>query len=177
MHDEPTIPRYTMRPLPPYSYVPGMWPHPLSDPAGHSYGHTDDRPAALVPESWQTNVTWRWAIDLFNHGYYWEAHEAWESLWHAAGHRGTTADLLKGLIKLAAAGVKSREGNAAGIRRHATRAIELLAPLLGTVQFGLDVDKLLVAAEAIGRDADSLLNTTRTQVVRVLPLTIQLRAN
>ncbi|TGQ49534.1 DUF309 domain-containing protein, partial [Mesorhizobium sp. M1C.F.Ca.ET.210.01.1.1] len=26
----------------------------------------------------------RWGIDLFNHGYYWEAHEAWEPLWHAA---------------------------------------------------------------------------------------------
>ncbi|MER9222262.1 DUF309 domain-containing protein [Mesorhizobium sp. M0644] len=23
-------------------------------------------------------------IDLINHGYYWEAHEAWEPLWHAA---------------------------------------------------------------------------------------------
>ncbi|MER9586456.1 DUF309 domain-containing protein [Mesorhizobium sp. M0276] len=23
-------------------------------------------------------------IDLFNHGYYLEAHEAWEPLWHAA---------------------------------------------------------------------------------------------
>ncbi len=174
MHDEPTIPRYTTHPLPNYSYVPGMWPHPLSDPAGHSYGQTDDRPAALLPKSWQTNDAWLWAIDLFNHGYYWEAHEAWESLWHAAGRRGTTADFLKGLIKLAAAGVKSREGNAAGVRHHAKRADELLAPFRGTVQFGLYVDDLLSAAEAIGREADSLLNTTRTEVVRVLPLTIRL---
>ena len=49
--------------------------------------------------------------DLLNHGFYWEAHEAWETLWHAAGRKGEIADFLKGLIKLAAAAVKAREGN------------------------------------------------------------------
>ncbi|MER9856292.1 DUF309 domain-containing protein [Mesorhizobium sp. M0098] len=34
----------------------------------------------------------RWGIDLFNHGYYyWEAHEAWEPLWHAANEARSTA--------------------------------------------------------------------------------------
>jgi hypothetical protein len=154
-----------------------MWPHPLSDPTGHRCGEHDDPAMLLTDAAWQTNETWLWAIDLFNHGYYWEAHEAWEGLWHTAGQRGDAADFLKGLIKLAAAGVKSREGNAAGVRRHAIRAGELLAPFRGTVQFGLNVNELLVATEAIGRDADSLPDTTRTKVVRVLPLTIRLKAN
>ena len=65
------------------------------------------------------------AIDLFNHGYYWEAHEHWELLWQAAGREGLLADFLKGLIKLAAAGVKAREDNIAGVRRHAGRARDL----------------------------------------------------
>ena len=52
----------------------------------------------------------RRAIELFNAGYYWEAHEVWEELWHVEGRRGPTAELLKALIKLAAAGVKVREG-------------------------------------------------------------------
>src|SRR4051794_23916492 len=26
-------------PLPPYSFVPGRFPHPVRDPAGHSFGH------------------------------------------------------------------------------------------------------------------------------------------
>jgi len=78
------------------------------------------------PDDIATHVLHRHAIDLFNHGYYWEAHEAWEGLWLAVGKSGPVADLLKGLIKLAAAGVKAREGNVAGMVRHARRALELI---------------------------------------------------
>ena len=39
-------------------------------------------------------------IEHFNARRFWEAHEAWEALWHAAGRHGPTADFLKGLIKL-----------------------------------------------------------------------------
>jgi hypothetical protein len=31
-------PRYSELPLPPYSYVPGFTPHPVSDPRGHMHG-------------------------------------------------------------------------------------------------------------------------------------------
>jgi hypothetical protein len=177
MHDARTIPRLTTRPLPKYSYVPGMWPHPQSDPAGHSYGHHDEPPEPLTEENWQANAAWLWGIELFNHGYYWEAHEAWEGLWHAAGQRGATAELLKGLIKLAAAGVKAREGNLDGVRRHAARASELFAPSRGTVQFGLRVDELLAAAAELSRNASQLVDTTRIEVIRVLPLTLRLVAS
>jgi uncharacterized protein len=66
-------------------------------------------------------------VELFNAGYYWEAHEVWEGLWHAEGRRGPTADVLKALIKLAAAGVKVREGRENGVRTHAGRAALLFA--------------------------------------------------
>src|SRR3954453_23257011 len=113
------VPRYCPeRPLPPYSYVPGLaWPHPTSDPRGHSFGR-HEQPLPLDEASYRDNATYLYAIDLFNHGFYWEAHEAWEALWHAAGRWGSTANFLKGLIKLAAAGVKAREGRAAGVRQH-----------------------------------------------------------
>lgn len=120
-------PRYLpAEPFPTYAYVPGRQPHPVSDPRGHSYG----RPAAAVsppdPGDPYACPAYLRGIDLFNHGFYWEAHEVWEALWHACGRRGVTADYLKGLIKLAAAGVKAREGNAAGVASHARRARELL---------------------------------------------------
>ena len=120
-------PRFTATPLPPYSYVPGHEPHPLRDPAGHLFDHKGPEVVPLVPDQWENSTAYLWGIDLFNHGYYWESHEAWEALWHNAGRHGTTADFLKGLIKLAAAGVKAREGNRDGIRRHARRAAELLS--------------------------------------------------
>jgi hypothetical protein len=46
---------------------------------------------------------------LFAAGYYWEAHEDWETLWNAVGRQGPMADLLKVLIQIAAAGVKRRQ--------------------------------------------------------------------
>src|SRR6516165_5519584 len=108
-------------PLPPYTFVPGRTPHPVSDPAGHSFGAKPERPAAPDPARWRECRAYLRGLDLFNHGYYWEAHEAWEGLWLAAGRAGTTADFLKGLIKLAAAGVKSREGRPAGAVSRARR--------------------------------------------------------
>ena len=81
---------------------------------------------------------------LFNAGYYWEAHESWESLWHAHGRRGPTAELLQGLIKLAAAGVKVREGRPAGVRTHASRAARLFEKSrseAGRFQLGLDLEE------------------------------------
>ncbi len=110
--------------FPAYTYVPGRTPHPVSDPAGHMFGEVPQR-AELIVDDWPRCRAYLRGIDLFNHGYYWEAHEDWESLWHAAGRTGSVADFLKGLIKLAAAGVKSLEGSAAGRTRHAARAAEL----------------------------------------------------
>jgi hypothetical protein len=112
-------------PLPPYAHVPRRTPHPVSDPAGHSHGAAPLRPAAPDPARWRECRAYLRGLDLFNHGYYWEAHEVWEGLWHACGRRGPTADFLKGLIKLAAAGVKMREGVPAGVADHAGRAAEL----------------------------------------------------
>ncbi len=143
-------PRYTDRPFPPYSYVPGQAPHPVSDPAGHMYGHEPPKPPPLDPANWRASDTYLYGIDLFNHGYYWEAHETWESLWHAAGRKGEVADFLKGLIKLAAAGVKVREENAAGIERHARRARELLGSVRSDrpTFCGLDLLRLLELCHA-----------------------------
>jgi len=149
-----SAPRYTTRDLPPYSYVPGQHPHPISDPAGHSHGHSPERAAPLDDAQWRTNEVWLWAIDLFNHGFYWEAHEAWEGLWHAAGRRGPAADFLKGLIKLAAAGVKAHEGRPEGVKLHAARAAQLLEPSRGHIVFGIGVDALLTESYRL-REANS----------------------
>ena len=122
------------RPLPPYTHIPGVTPHPLRDPAGHSFEEPKslaeilEHKAADLVLNWE-NVSaqpeFQWAVQLFNAGYYWESHEAWEALWHSAGRTGSLSDFLKGLIKLAAAGVKLREHNLTGVQRHASRAREL----------------------------------------------------
>ncbi len=76
------VPRFLPeRAFPPYTYVPGQAPHPIRDPAGHMHG-VEPEPAELHVEDWWNCTEYLWGIDLFNHGYYWEAHEVWEGLWH-----------------------------------------------------------------------------------------------
>jgi hypothetical protein len=171
------LPRYCpQRALPPYSYVPGLAPHPTSDPRGHSFGVHESAAEPLEETSFRSNATYLYAIDLFNHGFYWEAHETWEALWHAAGRRGPTADFLKGLIKLAAAGVKAREGRAAGVRQHAQRAEELVHGVaMGNARmFGLLPDELIEDAAKLVSAAELLVGGGMASAKRRLPLALRL---
>lgn len=172
------IPRY--RPdaaFPTYAYVPGRDPHPVSDPRGHSYGRGPVGIAAPDPKDPAGSPEFLYGVDLFNHGYYWEAHEAWEALWLACGRTGSTADFLKGLIKLAAAGVKAREGRASGVRRHAERAAELFGEaaigLGGGTVLGLEVKPLIEAAKEIAAsppvDDDRPADGKPVFAVRLMP--------
>lgn len=145
------------QPLPAYSYVPGRFPHPTADPAGHSFGTSPAQPPKVDSERWQASQPYLYGIDLFNGRYYWESHVAWESLWLACGRSGVVADFLKGLIKLAAAGVKHLEGKPEGVKSHSRRANELwqhVARSLGAEQdlfMGLRIRELIGLAETIYR--------------------------
>jgi hypothetical protein len=113
--------------LPPYAYLPGKNPHPVRDPAGHSY-HVEPIPVSV--EGSLGSDAFLWGLDLFNHGYYWEAHEAWEGLWRVADRDGPLRMLFKGLILLSAAGVKIREHKNAAAARHTMRAAAMLRLLM-----------------------------------------------
>lgn len=96
-------------PLPSYAYVPGLFLRPKTP----FEGSTAER-------------SFLYGVDLFNHGFYWEAHEAWESAWIAHGRAGEQAQLVQGLIHLAACGVKARQHSLHGVEAHAVKAISLL---------------------------------------------------
>jgi hypothetical protein len=92
------------RSLPAYAYVPGRQPHPIKHPEGHAFGQESvPRPA---PGGAAFREAHRWACDLWNHGYPWEAHEAWEELWHGVPPDAPLAGALQGLIQAAAAHLK-----------------------------------------------------------------------
>jgi len=138
--------------LPPYTYVPGTdTPHPIRDPRGHSYQRKAAAPTPLDPEAWADNRTYLWAIELFNYGYYWESHEEWERLWRVSGQDSLVGRFLRGLIKMAAAGVKVRESSLHGVRRHAASAGEVFADVAADVGVdrycGLDFTHLQFAAD------------------------------
>jgi uncharacterized protein len=137
--------------FPRYAYLPGKHPHPVRDPLGHSY--RSDPVTVAVGEALGSDV-FRWGIDLFNHGYYWEAHEAWEPLWHAAKQRAQHRLFFKGLILLAASGVKIREGKRAAAVRHAGRAAALFRQVV-TVSGGLFEKALGMTPAALAEYAEA----------------------
>jgi hypothetical protein len=159
-------------PLPPYTHVPGRTPHPVSDPRGHSFGRAPE-PAA-VPDDWRGSRAYLRGLDLFNHGFYWEAHEEWEALWHACGRAGPTADFLKGLIKLAAAGVKVREGRPRGVVGHARAAADLFqrGGAADECRLGLRLAELTRRAEAVA-DSPPASRDPAAPVEVVFPFTLR----
>jgi len=199
-------------PLPPYSYVPGHGlPHPVNDPAGHLYGVQHEPPItpaelAILPTEPATrrralaallaaNSRWLFALDLFNAGFYWEAHEVWESFWNALGRTTPEAPFIQGLIHLAAAAVKIREGKPAGVSRHTQRARELLGDLeaarlggalarrpggflepLGDsgATLGLAPDSLAAVVVELEQCSPQCWHTSRTPVVRVVASEVRL---
>lgn len=163
--------------LPAYTYIPGTeTPHPIRDPRGHSHGRKPRPPKALVPEQWAENRSYLLAIDLFNGGYYWEAHDEWERLWRSSGPDTTVGRFLKGLVKLSAAGVKVRERSIHGVRRHAASAGEVFADVaaeVGTDRFcGLEFTMLQFAADRAAQLAYKQ-EMPALQVIRVFPFLLQ----
>ncbi len=163
--------------LPKYTYIPGAGlPHPFRDPRGHSHNRKSPAPLALEADTWAENRSYLWAIDLFNLGYYWEAHEEWERLLRSTGNETTCGRYLKGLIKLAAAGVKVRENSLHGVRRHAASAGEVFADVAAEVSgeflCGLEFTKLQYAAD---RAAQLTYKNAYTagKPVRVFPFILQ----
>jgi hypothetical protein len=153
-------------PFPPYAFVPGRFPHPTADPAGHSFGISPALPPKVEPDRWQECRPYLYGIDLFNAGYYWESHVAWESLWMACERKGIVADFLKGLIHLAAGGVKALEGKPGGVKSHSSRAAELWGTTIRSLEpeqdlfMGFRVSDLIRVAETIrqnGWPAEPLL--------------------
>jgi uncharacterized protein len=150
--------------FPPYAFVPGLWPHPHSDPAGHRFAV--ECPARLDAD-WPTSAAFLRGIELFDAGYCWEAHEAWEAMWHAAGRRGAIADFLKALIQLAVVGVKIREGRLDGAKTHAARAAELLRSLDPARFPGFDLAGLIRRADALAAEPPPVPPEPRRPVERV----------
>jgi hypothetical protein len=182
--------------LPPYAYVPGHGlPHPVNDPGGHLHATraaphaphlSPDLLAALdaepvsggraLAEALTADPHWLVAIDLFNAGFSWEAHEAWEAFWLALGRVGPAARFIQGLIHLAAAGVKIREGKPAGVGSHTRRARELLGePVGGPVgTLGIAPESIAAVLAELEAYRPACWHTARCPVVRVLAAELRL---
>ncbi|MEQ8230238.1 MAG: DUF309 domain-containing protein [Gammaproteobacteria bacterium] len=107
--------------------MPGRAPHPTRDPQGHSYGARGENVGTFEPGSWARNECFLFAVDLLNHGYWWEAHEALEALWVAAGRHTPEGYFLQGLIQLGVAMLKRHQHMQGAARRLASDGLAKIA--------------------------------------------------
>jgi hypothetical protein len=131
------------RTLPPYRYVPGLHPHPVRDPRGHSHGllgRAERRPP-WDPADWRTLADWLYGVDCFNAFFFWEAHESWETLWAAAPRESIPARVLQGLIQIAAALLKIHLGSPTGAATLSREGLDKLSAsaALRPMLLGLDL--------------------------------------
>lgn len=137
------------REFPPYAFIPGKHTHP-EKPGGHME-NIEVSTQKLDQNNYFSNEEYLYGIDLFNYHYYWESHVWWESLWNVAGRKGDDADFLKGLIKLAAAGVKINLKQDEAAAGHIKRALEILSPLSKDQNnwFGIELNSLISQLDAL----------------------------
>ncbi len=170
-------PRYGSAPLPVRRYVP-------ESGAAHP-GHRSKAAGVLgserlLPsEQWTEQTSYIHGVDLFNHAFWWEAHEAWESLW--AQSQGTQRLFLQGLIQLAAALLKHHMRSVAGSVRLGREARGKLVAVCQQERLahdqrfmGVDVPALL---QAIDASCAPVFPTERQGAVPPLaePLVLELR--
>lgn len=122
------MPRYgPHRAFPERAYMPGQGPHPSTQPAPPWEREEWNGDASTL----ESNAEYRWGLDLFNHCYYWEAHEVWEELWQHTARGSLVRAFLQGLIQCAGALLKASMGQHVGCSRLAAKALAKLDRVLG----------------------------------------------
>jgi hypothetical protein len=115
------------------------------------YGAAGPKARRLTDSDWWENEDYLYAFDLFNAGYFWEAHTYWERLWHLEGTDEAVRLLLRGLIQLAAARLKLAQNQPEGGRKLAGRVLRAFKELQGLSgresYLGVDLSKAFLSSE------------------------------
>lgn len=151
-------------PLPTYIFIPGENPHPKKM-GGHMEGEGDPKAETIDLEHPEENFHLRYALDLYNHKYFWESHVYFEALWNAHQRSGPVADFLKALIKLGAAGVKLNISQPKMCVEHLERARELLVSVkqkTDVLFIGFDLDFIV-------KQIDSILASSEIHMFQIHP--------
>ena len=138
-----TPPRYAPdRSLPARAFVPGK--SSIADRPAHDA----PRRREIAYDDLALDEDFLHGVDLFNHGFPWEAHEIWEPLWFEAPRDAPARALLQGLIHAAAAAVKSLGGNSGAACGLVASACEHLARSGQPIGAGIKVADMIAALTA-----------------------------
>jgi hypothetical protein len=81
------------------------------------YGVVETAATPLSQLGPMENDDFLFGIDLFNAGYYWEAHTAWERLWAVEESSTEVRRFLQALLQTSAACLKAVQGRKEGARK------------------------------------------------------------
>lgn len=143
---EPEIRRYTDRALPEYRHLPFQNAHPFLDEDGHSFGEKLLPSESFSSENWQDCTDYLYSIDLFNHGFWWEAYERLKHICIGAGRESETGLFVQGLLQVAAALLKHFMEEQAGAETLAELGLENIQRVTN-IYLGIDVATLAVQVE------------------------------
>ncbi len=156
-------------PWPGYTYIEGDTPHPDKEPSFH-WPHQMSFPDCkchLEDHNWQECEAYLYGFDLYNFGYLFEAHEAWESVWMKQNKSKPSKEFVQMLIHLAIAAYKWRIGNLVGVKGQSLKAFKKLEKIKLQLPnkerlFGLSFDGL---GDLIKICYSSLWTQTQTELV------------
>ena len=93
--------------LPQHPYRPGLTPRPES---GVIFDISDRAGRTLTSPDWRSSEAWTAGFLLLRRGYFWEAHEVWEPVWHALAPNGAERLFVQAAIQHANARLKEAMG-------------------------------------------------------------------
>ena len=152
--------RYSRQDFPSYRFIAGENPHPTENPEGHSYRKKDVIVKTIIPEHWQTNEQYLYGVDLYNAGYWWESHEAFESLWRAAEAKSSCRDFLQGLIKISGAFLKWHLKKKKGLDYLYLGALEHLKRVEADYSFYMGID-LMEHVKKLNKHFSRIINVEK----------------
>lgn len=129
------IKRYTKYKLPEKPFIPGK------ENLKEFNFEISWKDTELKEVNWTESDEYLFGIDLFNHGFWFEAHEIWEAVWLAQNKDSETRVFMQGLIQLSAALFKKKSGKYESAERLAAKGIYKLNKLVG-IKFGIDISEL-----------------------------------
>ena len=115
-------------PLPARAHVPGSGSQPDMAPLERV---KQTCPKRIDPDDWRETIAYRYGWSLFDAGFFWEAHEIWEPVWHACTPNSRERLFLRALIQLANARLKHKMGRQNASARLLDEAGRFLADVIG----------------------------------------------
>lgn len=136
-----SVVRYTDFPFPAQKYLPGEGVHPSKQAEGEHIPGCAFSAVMFGEATWQDADRYLYAIDLFNHGYWWETHEILEDIWNDVGPRTPVGLFIQGLIQIAASLIKKTQSFHNGANRLAQKGLTKINMHTG-IFLGVDVEAL-----------------------------------